>query len=349
MPAITVAFDARPLDPEMRHWGPGVFVENIVKRLSGRVRFRGLAHRFPGGDALGIVSWPCIPKTGRVFFALSPALGWPFDLYWGTNHLLPHLLRKPSVLTVHDMLLLNGLDGRERLLARGFSSSVRRASRIIAVSEATANDLIRIFPEVAAKIEVIHQGFDVSAQTLESLRKRLPCKATPFTVMLGAHRPRKNLQLAVSAITRLAAEGSAVRLVVTGNVHASFRDVFRKSNGLIEERGVLPKEELFQLLAKALALLFPSRYEGFGFPMLEAMAAGCPVLALDTPINREIGGGAAWLLPEDSVEWAKAIRHLSESSAAREELILRGGENLRRFSWEKTASAYGETFQEICR
>jgi glycosyltransferase involved in cell wall biosynthesis len=111
--------------------------------------------------------------------------------------------------------------------------------------------------------------------------------------------------------------------------------------------GVLPKAEVFRLLQSAVALFFPSRYEGFGFPLLEAMAAGCPVLALDTPINREVAGQAAWLLPEEPGEWEKTLRRLLTCSSARAEMKEKGFENLARFSWHRTAAIYGQVFKEV--
>jgi glycosyltransferase involved in cell wall biosynthesis len=349
---ITVAFDARVLQPETRHWGPGVFVDNIVERLSGQFQFCGLAHRFNPRGPVEIRSWPRIPKTGKAFFELSFLLAGSCDVYWGTNDFLPWALRKPSVLTVYDLLLLNGLDGpepRQRLLAWSFSSSIRRAWRIIAVSKATADELIKEFPHAAAKVEVIHSGFDAPEMCSHRLVTVQTQSIRPYLLMLGAHRPRKNLGLAVAAVQAVRQRGLKMRLIVTGNIHPSFQEIRNRKHDFIEWAGVLPKGDVFCLLREATALLFPSIYEGFGLPLLEAMAAQCPVLALDTRINREIAGDAAWLLPDDADCWANAIAEVARNGSLRQELIEKGTANIRRFSWDKTAAAYARAFSEVCR
>lgn len=347
----TVLFDARPLQPETRHWGPGVFVENILERLSPQFRFRGLAHRFPVIDGLDLVTWPRIPKTHLAFFEISPALGGSFDVYWGTNHVLPALLQKPSAVTVHDLLILNNLDyePRRRILAARFHSSLRRASRVVSVSRTTADALLQVFPDIRGKLEVILNGFDVPKEGAPGKSSGACRQELPYLVMLGAHRPRKNLTLALGAVERAREIGIPVRLRVTGNVHPCFRGLIADSEDTAELTGVLSKGEVMELVQNALALLFPSLYEGFGFPILEAMAVRCPVVALDTPINREIAGIAARLLPPDVECWASAIRDLVENPSLREDLIGKGLENLRRFSWDAAASAYAHVFEGVSR
>lgn len=344
---ITVAYDARPLQPETRHWGPGVCVQNILQRLSSQYDFIGVPARLPA------VRDSRITRLKRaVRFDLSPWFAPPFDVYWGTNDYLPQFLRKPSVATVHDLLPLNGLDGsrglRSKLLKGRFVSSVQRAVKLITVSRTTADDLLSKFPELGRKIEVGLNGYDAPSAVGD------PGAASrwsdhPYLVMLGSHTRRKNLPLALATVKELRSSGAKILLFITGNIHPLFREEVEKSPLDVRGVGVLPKDDLFALLRNAVALLFPSLYEGFGFPVLEAMAAGCPVLALDTPINREVGGKAAWLLENDPMLWAKAIRTLMSSPGAGAELREKGFENLKRFSWAKTAQIYGEIFKELGR
>lgn len=345
--SFTVAYDARPLQPETRHWGPGVCVQNILQRLSSRYDFVGVPARLPA------VRNSNITRLKRaVRFDISPWFAPPFDVYWGTNDYLPLLLRTPSVATVHDLLPLNGIDGakgiRAKTLRRKFAASVRKATKLVADSRTTADDLLSRFPELASKMEIGLLGFDMPGSTGAS------CAAPsqrdgPYLVMLGSHTPRKNLPLALAAVKELRSSGAKIPLFITGNIHPVFRATLEENSSEVRSWGVLPKKEVFTLLQNASALLFPSLYEGFGFPVLEAMAAGCPVLALDTPINREIGGNAAWLLQNDPRLWAKAIRTLMSSSVAAAELREKGYENLKRFSWDKTAQLYGEIFKELAR
>jgi len=346
---LIVAYDARPLQPETRHWGPGVVVENILARLSGDYRFVGIAHWFQNDSGWPVRSWPTIPRMGKMLFELSPLFAGRFDLYWGTNHFLPEALQGPSVLTVHDLLLLNHMDSRrqERFLGWRFSSALRRAGEIVADSRTTADDLLALFSELRGKVRVVLQGFDIPPPVATEGSASKGWSDAPYVLMLGAHRPRKNLNLALAATARLVDAGVNVRLLITGDVHPSFEESLNCQPHNVQRLGVLPREELWGLLRGAMALFFPSRYEGFGFPMLEAMAAGCPVLALDNPINREIAGAAARFLPEDPVEWAEACRTLMESPSLRTEMKERGIENLTRFSWDRTAALYGEIFREV--
>ncbi len=343
---MVVAFDARPLKPRTRHWGVGVVIDNVVSRLNGRFSLVGVSHRFQGAVEQGLRTWPRVPKTNFLFFEASTFMAGDFDVYWGTNHFLPASCRQPSVVTVHDLLLLKYPNEQPHtgLLAWRLASSVKRADRILADSRTTADDLIAAFPEVRHKVGVATLGFesfDGSAAAAEPADE-------PYVVMLGAHRPRKNLALAAGVVQKLAEKGVRLRLILTGDAHPCFSDVLRTNSQLIHATGVLPKRQVLDLLRGARAMLFPSRYEGFGFPVLEGMAAGCPVLALDTPINREIAGGAAWLLPEGVEVWAEAIQRLLRSESLRHEMLEKGVENLKRFSWDRTAEAYADTFARLC-
>lgn len=347
-----VAFDARPLQPQTRHWGPGVVLWNILRRLSHDFQLIGIAHRFQPPDRLSIRSWPVVPRLSLASFEVSPLLAGSFDVYWGANDYLPQLLRKPSVSTVHDLLPFNRMDSprglRAKLLKSRFVSSVRRADRIVTVSRRTADDLIAQFPELSGKIEVALNGFDAPSLAGipdASARRR----EAPHLVMLGCHTPRKNLPLALAAVKQSNSDGARIPLCITGDIDPLFEPLIRANSPLVRRLGVLPKEEVFALLQGAVALLFPSLYEGFGFPLLEAMAAGCPVLALDTPINHEIAGNAAWLLGHDPKDWAGAIKTLMTSPDRSTELCEKGFENLKRFSWDKTARIYSEVFREVAR
>ncbi|MGH9375836.1 MAG: glycosyltransferase family 4 protein [Terriglobia bacterium] len=348
----TIAYDARSLQPQTRHWGPSVMVDNILTRLSVEYRFIGLAHRFAKSPDLDITSWPLIPKAGKALFELSPLFVSSFDVYWGTNDLLPVALRGPSVLTVHDLLLWNRMDN-ERDGTFSFwrlRSSLRRARLIVTDSKTTADDLIDVFPHISTKVRVALLGFDTPPQEQACAVQRNGRDGSDcYVVMLGAHRPRKNLQLVLSAVQHLREAGVRVRLCITGDVHPTFQQALHEHRSFTERTGVLPKAAIFGLLQRAVALVFPSRYEGFGFPLLEAMAARCPVLALDTPINREVAGDAAWLLSEDPFQWSTAIQTLIQNPSMHEEWVLKGIENVKRFSWERTAEAYSEVFQDALR
>jgi glycosyltransferase involved in cell wall biosynthesis len=347
---MIIAYDARPLQPVTRHWGVGVVLDNLLPRLRGAFQFSGIAHRFPGAEREGIKTWPVVPRLNNFAFEASALLLKDFDVYWGTNDFLPALTSRPSLVTVHDLLLLKypGDQRHTRFLAWRFASSVKRAGKVIADSKSTADDLLAAFPGIGKKLEVGLLGFEMPPEigredpSFDGLSH-----PRPFVVMLGAHRPRKNLGLAVAALARARERDGKLKLVVTGDVHGSFKNLVSESSEFVSCAGVLPKPDLFQLLKHASALMFPSLYEGFGFPMLEAMAAGCPVLALDTPVNREVANDAARLLPADPDRWAAALHELVSNNSAAQEMREGGFTNLRRFSWNSTAKIYAEAFADI--
>lgn len=346
---MVIGFDARPLNPKVRHWGVGVVIDAVLSRLNGPFKFQGIAQSFPGAKEQGIVTWPWIPRMNDLLFEFSPLRAKHVDVYWGSNHLVPAMCRTPSVVTVHDLLLIKYPHDQphSRLLARRLAASVRKASTVVTDSKTTADDLIAAFPEVARKVEVGLLGFSEERNSSETRLNpgRLPEQQEPYVLMLGAHRPRKNLTLAVQAVTELHQRGTPLQLLVTGQVHAAFRTTSKRSNRQVRCVGVVPRTRISELLRGAVALAFPSEYEGFGFPMLEAMAADCPVLALDTPINREIAGKAAWLLPANAAQWADAMARLLSDTSIRKDFIQRGRQNLSRFSWKRTAEIYAEAFR----
>jgi glycosyltransferase involved in cell wall biosynthesis len=347
---MIVAYDARPLQPQTRHWGVGVVVDNLLVRLAQRFQFSGIAHRFPNAELEGIKTWPRIPYMNSLAFEGSVLLLKKYDIYWGTNDFLPALARCPSLITVHDLLLLRypSEQSRTRFLASRFVSSLKRVARIVADSQTTADDLVASFPDVRKKVVIGLLGFNapgdisnVAACSDEVVQD------SPYVVVLGAHRPRKNLPLAIAAVSQLRERGCKLKLLVTGDVHISFEKLVSGSREFVSRVGVLPRPRLLALLKGAAGLMFPSVYEGFGFPMLEAMSVGCPVLALDTPINREIAGNAAWFLPPEAPAWLDALGKLLNTPSMLEEMRGRGFSNLRRFSWDNTAAIYADVFADL--
>jgi glycosyltransferase involved in cell wall biosynthesis len=269
-----------------------------------------------------------------------------YDLYWGTNHFIPAATTKPSILTVHDLLLLDYPwdQSWSQLWGRRFISALRRSKTILADSETTAHDLVAKFPSISSKTIVARLGF---CQPILDLQVPNLQFSNPYLVMLGAHRPRKNMRLALDVVQSLARNGKRIQLVVTGDVHQSFQKEIEGLPEMVRAVGVLSKSELFWLMQNSIGLLFPSLYEGFWFPILEAMAVGCPVLALDTPINREIGGAAALLLPNQPEPWVKAIRRLEADAVFRSEIVCMGRENISRFSWDSTAAVYSQAIHHV--
>lgn len=340
-----VAFDARPLQPRTRHWGVSVVIDTIKDALEKQFRFIGLSPRYCASMAEEFWTWRRVPKCNTALFECSPLLFHGFDLYWGTNHFLPAALRKPSVLTVHDTLLCRHPSEERfgRVLGRRLISSARRADRIITDSQTTADDLIRLCPDVRGKVDVGLLGY----VPMEHHVRSSPADGIPYVILLGAHRPRKHADLAIRAVADLRDRGVKLKLIITGDLHESFHQLATASRDFVELTGVVPKEQVFELIAGAHALLFPSTFEGFGFPILDAMSVRCPVIALDTAINRETGGVAAAYLADDARAWANMIADILNAPQRRAEMIEAGLINLKRFSWQRTVDLYAEAFRSV--
>jgi len=349
---LQILYDARVFNPRTRHWGPGVVIQEILSRLNDRYVFIGVSYSFKDAQEYNLRSWPRIPKLNSFLFEFSPLLCGEWDVFWGTNHFLPTcVFRKPSVLTVYDLLLFRyPADQRyTRLFAWRFMSSLKRATKIICASRTTADDLLRLFPWLSSKFIVIRLGVDpdrLRGEAQQAMKRRF--YDGPYVVVPGAHRPRKNLPLAVAAIKAAKELGlSRLRLYVTGSIHDNFRALINETD--VHATGTLARQEYLALIRGAVALLFPSIYEGFGLPILEAMAMECPVLGLNTHINGEIAGDAGILLPNDPFEWARNLDRLVKDRKWREEIIAKGLENIEKFKWERTVQEYEEVFREVVR
>ena len=213
-------------------------------------------------------------------------------------------------------------------------SSAHRSRRLIAVSEATRDDLIRFYRLPAERISVVHHGIEPEFFTLDRTRQE------PFVLCVSTLHPHKNLDRLIRAYARRKREW---RLIFTG-----MRGFFAgELDALIEKLGVkdsvqltgwIPHGQLLRLYATADAFVYPSTFEGFGMPVLEAMAAGIPVACSDIAPLREVAGDAALFfdpLSEDAI--AAALDRIVTDRPLRVRLAQAGPERARQFSWEKAA------------
>jgi glycosyltransferase involved in cell wall biosynthesis len=263
------------------------------------------------------------------------------------QHSLPLGHRGRSVLTVHDLSFerdpsVMGL--RDRLVFRTVvPRSARRADRVLAVSEQTKRDLIELYRVDQEKIVVTPNGVD----PLFSPNGRKPSEP-PYALVVGTVQARKDPQTAIEALALLGDE--SLRLVFAGPDKGGRGDAERAARaaglaGRVEFRGHVEQEDLAALYRGAACLVFPSRYEGFGLPVLEAMASGTPVVATTAGALPEVAGGAAILVDERSpVQLAGGIER---ALADRERLVAAGLERARGFSWAETARRTLEVYREL--
>jgi glycosyltransferase involved in cell wall biosynthesis len=370
---MKVVFDARELTEDHCAAGIGHYIGSLFKAVAEQepsVQLTAFSHRrdVPIDEDAGIES---IPLKQAYFGKWSRVLWERFawgkqidrqgcDLFHSTAHLSPGPMKTPMVLTVHDMTNFlfpqmykwTNQINRCRQLKRGF----RQAERIIAVSKSTRDDLIRLFPETKSKVRVIYEGADpVFHPHPEVDRASIGIHfEEPFILWVGTTSPRKNLQGLLEAFREIHSRGCHPYLVFVGQRgwkdHSIFDFIHRhRLDHYIHLAGYQPHHKLPLYYSACAAFVFPSLYEGFGLPVLEAMACGAPVLASRNSSLPELVAGEESLFdPSGTIELADKLQRLLENPAMREDLSRAGIEKAREFSWEKAARQTIEVYREIC-
>lgn len=292
----------------------------------------------------------------------------PGQLYHATEHLLPYL-RRPTILTVHDLIFERYPQHHKwtnRLfLTVGMRLFVRAADTIIAVSQQTKRDLMDLYQTPAAKISVIYQGIDPSfapapATAVQRVREQYTLRTPdgtlrPYLLMVGTLEPRKNHVTAMRALTRLKAAGFPHCLVVVGGEGWLFAPVQAQVAALglaqdVQFTGYLPAADLTALYSGAAAVLQPALYEGFGFPVLEAMACGAPVICSSVSSLPEAAGDAALLVPPtDDQALAAAIQQLVLAPTLASDLRRKGSARAATFRWERCAAETVALYRQMGR
>ncbi|NTV65366.1 MAG: glycosyltransferase family 4 protein [Oscillochloris sp.] len=269
-------------------------------------------------------------------------------------HVVPVLRPPASVVTIHDLGYLafpQSHTARRRLeLDLTTRWSLRAARLTIAISQATKDDLVRYYGADPARVRVVHHGLGTSFQPVENPLEIAAAQdrhgiAPRYLLYVGTVQPRKNLERLIGAFARVASLPAlaGVQLVIAGVRGWLSEGIARCAivHGLADRvhfSGYLPDEDLPTLLSGALAFVFPSLYEGFGMPVLEAMACGTPVLTSSTSSLPEVAGDAALLVdPIDTDAIAAGLVRLVSDPALRAELRARGLARAATFTWERCA------------
>ncbi len=271
----------------------------------------------------------------------------PPNLLFVPAHVIP-LIHPRSVVTVHDLGYLYHPGAHrawDRLyldLSTRFNASV--ASQIIADSEATKNDLVQKYHLSEERITVVYPGCNlepvIDETGWERVRERyhLPDK---YILHLGTLHPRKNILRLLEAFQSLVRDFPDLHLVLAGKRGWLYEEILYKAEGLggrVHFPGYIASEDLPALMRGARLFILPSLYEGFGFPILEAMAAGTPVVCSNASALPEVAGDAALLVdPHDVEAMRETTRRVLEDEALRAELVERGLERAKIFSWERCA------------
>jgi glycosyltransferase involved in cell wall biosynthesis len=279
-------------------------------------------------------------------------------VYHATEHLLPRLAT-PTVLTVHDLIFERYPEHhtwRNRTFLRvGMRLFTQAATAIIAVSEHTRRDLMALYDLPAAKIHVVYEGVDpafapASPDEIARVHARYSPER-PYLLMVGTLEPRKNHAAALRALARLKAWGLPHRLVIAGGSGWLFAPIRQQVAALgldddVTFAGYVPAGDLSPLYAGAACVLAPSLYEGFGFPVLEAMACGAPVVGSDISSLPEVAGDAALLVaPQDDAALAAAIHLVLTQPGLAAQLREKGLRRAARFRWATCAAETLEIYR----
>ncbi|MBI3941603.1 MAG: glycosyltransferase family 4 protein [Chloroflexi bacterium] len=284
------------------------------------------------------------------------------DLFHATEHLLPPLGKIPTVFTFHDAIYAlfpaYHLPLNRLFLGLMMPRFLRRADAVIAVSESSKRDAVRLYRIAPDRIRVIYEGVDPLYRPVWDMAKlaevcRKCALPSAFILFVGTIEPRKNLATLFEAYQQLRRAGYQQKLVVAGRqgwLHQSTFDRL-KALGLEHEvifAGYVASEDLPALYSLATVFAFPSLYEGFGLPPLEAMACGCPVLSSNTSSLPEVCGQAALLVPPTDVQaLAQALARMLDDPGLRGDLRARGLAQAGRFTWERTARQTLEVYEYI--
>ena len=270
-----------------------------------------------------------------------------FDVFHQTHfetYCIRALGTKPMVTTYHDVNFLTEMN-YNKTVVRWQHKSLERADKVIAISQNTKNDMLRYFDIDPDKIQVIYHGIDSPIYNSEE-----KVFSVPYILYVGTRAKFKNFERFVHAYALVAEKYPEVKVVCTYKPFTKEElDMFAKLN--IQGNMlhcVADEETLSRLYRDALFFVFPSLYEGFGMPILEAMVNGCPVVISDASCFPEIAGDAAlYFDPKDIDSIRDSLEKVIEDEALRHQLAKRGIECAGRFSWDRCAKEHWELYKSL--
>jgi glycosyltransferase involved in cell wall biosynthesis len=313
--------------------------------------------------------WVIVPDKSPMYRLIWEQTTFPrlvrraeLDLLHSLHYTQPVLLGCPSIVTIHDMtfFLFPDLHTRSKRMFFPFAirSSVRRADALIAISESTRQDSIRLLGVSPQKIFTTQLGitdeFRVvkDNELLVKVREKYDLPEA-FVLYVGLVEPRKNIPFLIRAYKSLVDEGIKHNLVIVGRIGWMSQEVFKQIEELgLEDRvqftGYMPQDDLPMVYNLASLFVYPTKYEGFGLPALEAMACGTPVVTTAISSLPEIVGDAGMLIPPgDEQALAGAMAEVLSDPSLYNQLRTRGLQRSEHFTWERTAQETLKVYQQV--
>ncbi len=326
---------------------------------------------------------PALPQNFRVrqlpFHDIWLARGWhrlqlpvpvtlitgSVDLYHSPDFTLPPTPKIPTVLTVHDLSFVrdpeSAAPGLRTYLNTVVPRSVSRATHILADSQATKDDLIDLYNTPADKVTVLYSGVGTEfvpvadSATLSAVRAKYGIGAEPYIFSISTLQPRKNYQRLIQAfdIAMQQLQNTEIKLVLAGGKGWLYDEIFaeverRNLQSRVIFPGFVDDEDLAALYSGAEVMAYPSLYEGFGLPMLEAMACHTPVLTSTVSCLPEVAGDAAVCVdPYDLDAMAAGLIDTLENTALRTDLVAKGIRRASEFTWAKSAENLNQVYRKL--
>jgi glycosyltransferase involved in cell wall biosynthesis len=363
---MRIAFEATPLlEPRT---GVGTFVEEVLTRLPRRdldvVSFaytRIYLDEFRAAVPAG-VTVPRRPIPARTTRALWKRLDWPAIEHWtgaidvvhGPNFVVPPARGAPELVTVHDLTPVHHpeyCDANTVQYPRLIRRALARGAHVHVVSAFVAGEVAEVFGVPSDRIHVVPNGVAPRAPGDPAAGRR-QARSDRYVLALATIEPRKNLATLVRAFDAVAADEPDLALVIAGARGWDTHEFDAAIEGAraahrIIVAGRVSDTERADLLAGATLLAYPSRYEGFGLPPLEAMQAGIPVVAAARGALPEVLGDAARLVAPTDDDVADAIRTVVTDADERERLVRAGKERVQRYTWDATADGLVDVYRQL--
>lgn len=287
-----------------------------------------------------------------------------FDLIHDTYHFFPYLINKriKKIVTIHDITPILNFEKHRIVSVLGhrllLNKVLNKVNKIITVSKSTKKDIVKNFNISPKKITVTLLAADkkyrlLSNQIVNKVRKKYKLNF-PYILYVGTLEPRKNIPNLLKAYSKIKDKLSH-KLVITGKKGWKYKEIFETIDNLKLEKDVLftgyvPEEDLPALYNGAELFVFPSFYEGFGLPPLEAMQCGCPVITSNTSSLPEVVGNAGIMVDPNNIdELARQMQRVLTDKKQRQSMIKEGLKQAKKFSWEKCARETLKVYKEVLK